>query len=158
MSGAARKHRSPLQGFGPFPTPTQGDALGWNGSAPLRLKTYPADRRPVLASRPCRPRSRNSQIGTGFIPASGVRQMRMVRCMAGWTHDFSPSGASLNDLQIYLKSMKKNLYPVLWPIGSCVANTLISFLHEKIHARLVHKLRLAQFRPLIPSHLLEAPT
>ena len=97
MSGAARKHRSPLQGFGSFPTPTQDDALGWYGSAPLRLKTYPAARRPVLASRPCRPRSRISLIGTGLIPVSGVRQMRMVRCMAGLTHEISPSGVDLND-------------------------------------------------------------
>ena len=39
MGGAARENWSPLQGFGPSPTPTQGDALGWNGSAPLGLNT-----------------------------------------------------------------------------------------------------------------------
>ena len=38
--GAARENRPPLQGFGPSPTQTQGDALGWNGAAPLGLNTY----------------------------------------------------------------------------------------------------------------------
>ena len=37
MDGAARGNGSPLQGFGAYPTPTQGDALGWDGAAPLGL-------------------------------------------------------------------------------------------------------------------------
>ena len=39
IRGAGRGIGSPLQGFGASPTPTQGDALGWNSFAPLGLNT-----------------------------------------------------------------------------------------------------------------------
>ena len=65
------------------------------------------------------------------MPASGVRQMRMVRCMAGWTHDLSPSGAGLNDFQIYLQIRRKSLRPALGTTTSGVEDTLPSTLHEE---------------------------
>ena len=38
--GAAWGNVTPLQGFGPSQTPTQGDALGWYGAAPLGLNRF----------------------------------------------------------------------------------------------------------------------
>ena len=51
MCGAARGNGSPLQGFVAWPASTQGDALGWNGSAPLGLNIYKR-RAPGLHSHP----------------------------------------------------------------------------------------------------------